>query len=141
MNSEISTHSGVSLSSNSGVCVAKIKGDLDHHTAKFIRGEIDREIASARPHRLIIDFSGVTFMDSSGIGLIMGRYKLMQDYDGEVIIASPPDYIRKVLRLAGVDKLARITDDISSLIPKEKIPQENKEKEVTADEQSTAAAN
>lgn len=141
MNSEISTHSGVSLSSNSGVCVAKIKGDLDHHTAKFIRGEIDREITSARPHRLIIDFSGVTFMDSSGIGLIMGRYKLMQDYDGEVIIASPPDYIRKVLRLAGVDKLARITDDISSLIPKEKVPEENKEKEVTADEQSTAAAN
>lgn len=132
------------ISTKSGVSIAKIKGDLDHHTAKFIRGEIDREIASARPKRLIIDFSGVTFMDSSGIGLIMGRYKLMQDYDGEVIIASPPDYIRKVLRLAGVDKLARITDNISAFIPKEENSDangEHNEKEVTANEQSTAAAN
>ncbi len=139
MNSESSTHSGVTTSTSSGVCVAKIKGDLDHHTAKLIRGEIDREIISSRPHRLIIDFSGVTFMDSSGIGLIMGRYKLMQDYDGEVIIASPPNYIRKVLRIAGVDKLARITDNISPLIPKEEISEENKE--VTSNEQNAAAAN
>lgn len=129
------------ISTKNGVSIATIKGDLDHHTAKFIRSEIDREISSARPHRLIIDFSGVTFMDSSGIGLIMGRYKLMQDYDGEVIIASPPNYIRKVLKLAGVDKLARITDNISAFIPKEEDPDELDEKEATAHEQSTAAAN
>lgn len=129
------------ISTKNGVSIATIKGDLDHHTAKFIRGEIDREITSARPHRLIIDFSGVTFMDSSGIGLIMGRYKLMQDYDGEVIIASPPNYIRKVLKLAGVDKLARITDNISAFIPQEETTDKLDEKEVAAHEQSTAAAN
>lgn len=100
------------------VTLAKIKGDLDHHTAKFIRGEIDRELTEKRPKRLVIDFSGVTFMDSSGIGLIMGRYKLMQDLDGEVIIASPPNYIKKVIRLAGIDKLAPIAENLKTVIPK-----------------------
>lgn len=106
-----------SIKTENDITVAKINGDLDHHTAKFIRGEIDREIAAEHPVRLIIDFSEVTFMDSSGIGLIMGRYKLMQDLGGDVVVASPPAYIKKVLRLAGIDKLTRIVGDVRSAMP------------------------
>ena len=68
--------------------VAEICGDIDHHTAKYFRGEIDKAIRSHNPLTLILDYSQVTFMDSSGIGLVMGRYRIMSEMGGEVIVAS-----------------------------------------------------
>lgn len=100
------------LRSNKDTLTAYLTGDLDHHTAKSMRNDIDKEINSKHPKKLILDFSGVTFMDSSGIGLIMGRYKLMQDTGGKVTVARPPAYIKKVLRLSGIDRLAEVTDKL-----------------------------
>ena len=111
-----------------GVTLAELSGDLDHHTARLMRTDIDRELAEKRPRRLVIDFSSVTFMDSSGIGLLMGRYRIMNDQGGEVIVARPPAYIKKVLRLAGVDRLAPITDDLRGLIPKDIFKEKEAEK-------------
>ena len=54
----------------------------------------------------MLDFSLVTFMDSSGIGLVMGRFRLMQENDGKVVLQNLPAPIRKVMKLAGLDKLA-----------------------------------
>lgn len=87
---------------------AEIFGDIDHHTAANIRKEIDAEIKEHSPAVLILDFRGVTFMDSSGIGLVMGRYKLMTELGGEIFAANPPSYIRKVMQLAGLHRLCRI---------------------------------
>ncbi len=50
-----------------------LSGDIDHHTAREMREVIDKRIEEIHPKRLILDFKGVTFMDSSGIGLVMGR--------------------------------------------------------------------
>ena len=111
-----------------GVTLAELSGDLDHHTARLMRTDIDRELAEKHPRRLVIDFSSVTFMDSSGIGLIMGRYRIMNEQGGEVIVARPPAYIKKVLRLAGVDRLAPITDDLRGLIPKDIFKEKEAEK-------------
>lgn len=88
--------------------VAYISGEVDHHTAKSIRSEIDSEIERINPEKVILDFSAVTFMDSSGIGLVMGRYKIMQTLGGTVAIQNPPEHIKKVMRLAGLDKIANI---------------------------------
>ncbi len=87
---------------------ALIYGDIDHHTSKYIRGEIDSAIKKHHPKKLIIDFANVTFMDSSGIGLLMGRYKQMSEISGEVKAANPPSYIRKVMQLSGIHKLCPI---------------------------------
>ncbi|WP_294586126.1 anti-sigma factor antagonist [uncultured Ruminococcus sp.] len=111
--------------------VAEICGDIDHHTAKYFRGEIDKAIRNHNPLTLVLDYSKVTFMDSSGIGLVMGRYKIMSEMDGEVVVADPPAYIRKVLQLAGIHRLTRIVTDISPYIKEKdtdvKGPQENGE--------------
>ena len=88
--------------------IAYISGEVDHHTAKGIRSEIDSEIERINPEKVILDFSAVTFMDSSGIGLVMGRYKIMLTLSGTVLIQNPPDHIKKVMRLAGLDKIANI---------------------------------
>lgn len=85
-----------------------IQGELDHHTAKEIRFRIDNEIKRREPRFLELDFSGVTFMDSSGIGLVMGRYKIMSEREGKVVILNPPPPIKKVMMISGIGKLARI---------------------------------
>ena len=104
------------ITARNHVIVAKISGDLDHHTAKDIRYEIDKSINACSPKLLILDFAQVTFMDSSGIGLIMGRYKLMNELDGEIIVACPPSYIRKVLQISGIHRLAKIVPDYSAIL-------------------------
>lgn len=82
-----------------------LKGEIDHHTARGLRESIDNAIDRARPKRLYLDMSGVTFMDSSGIGLIMGRYRLVQSIKGTLRVVGMSEYIGRLVRLAGLDKL------------------------------------
>ena len=96
------------LISTADTLTARLDGEIDHHTAKGLREKIDFEIENSSPKTLILDFSDVTFMDSSGIGLIMGRYKLMKASGGEVIIKNPSPNTLRVLKLAGMDRLAKI---------------------------------
>ena len=71
-------------------------------------GEIDQAILDYEPHQLRLDFEKVTFMDSSGIGLILGRCQQMQARSGHVIIQNPPPHIRRVMRLSGMERIASI---------------------------------
>ena len=83
---------GVTLSNQDGVLTAALTGDIDHHTARELR-------------LLLLDFQGVDFMDSSGIGLVMGRYKVMQQNGGEVEVTHVPKYISRVFKLSGLEQL------------------------------------
>lgn len=87
-----------------------IQGELDHHSAKEIRSRIDGEILRREPNFLELDFSAVTFMDSSGIGLVMGRYKIMSERGGKVVILNPTPPIKKVMLISGIGKLAKIVN-------------------------------
>lgn len=89
--------------------LSELSGDIDHCTAKGLREPIDKEIMQRLPLRLILDFSGVTFMDSSGIGLIIGRYKLMTDLGGSIVVADPRPETEKIMKLAGIGRLCGIT--------------------------------
>lgn len=88
--------------------VAILDGEIDHHGAQPMRTEIDEKITTYQPEVLVLDFAGVTFMDSSGIGLIMGRHRSMESIGGEVIVRNPPQHIRRVMRLSGMERIARI---------------------------------
>jgi len=87
---------------------ACLSGELDHHCAKALREEIDSTVARVRPGELILDFRDITFMDSSGIGLVMGRYQLMQQLGGELIVSKLSSSMARVMRLAGLDRLVKI---------------------------------
>ena len=97
------------ITSENGAAIAHISGEIDHHTARALRTDLDRFIIAMQPDILAIDLSGIPFMDSSGIGLIMGRCKLMKECGGRIEIRSPQPYIRRVLRLSGIERLVRIT--------------------------------
>ena len=83
----------------------EFSGDIDHHGARNALKEVEMAIDAALPRLLILDFSGVTFMDSSGIGLIMGRWRLMQEQGGHLPVQGVPRSLRKVMKVSGLDKL------------------------------------
>lgn len=98
----------VKLTVSGQTLTALLSGDIDHHTASALRAEIDHAVRNTPISLLMLDFSGVSFMDSSGIGLVMGRYKLINELGGECRIANPPSYIARVMKLSGIDRLCRI---------------------------------
>lgn len=90
------------------VVTARIIGELDHHTAKSIREEIDNALELNMPSLFILDFKEVSFMDSSGIGLVMGRYRTLAKLGAEFHIVGASAQIYKILKLAGIEKLAKL---------------------------------
>ncbi len=86
----------------------RIRGEIDHHTAAAIRGGIDAALFEKRPAKLILDLSAVSFMDSSGLGLIMGRYSVMKELGGEMVVFNPSRETRSILTLAGMERLLKI---------------------------------
>ncbi len=90
------------------VITACLSGEIDHHSAAEMREKIDAAIVEHQPSLLVLDFKNVQFMDSSGIGLVMGRYKAINAVNGELTITNTSPHIRKVLRLAGMERLAKI---------------------------------
>ena len=87
------------------VLTAKLCGDIDHHCAVGIRETIDMQLQSLRPMILKLDFSRVPFMDSSGIGLILGRVRMMKHWNGQVMICNITEDISKMAKIAGVFSL------------------------------------
>ena len=86
----------------------RLKGDIDHHSAVAVRSGIDTLLYKIRPRRLYLDLAGVDFMDSSGLGLIMGRYALMKEIGGDLVVCEPSAGVERVIKLAGLERLVRI---------------------------------
>ena len=82
----------VELQTQEKTLIAILSGEIDHHCAQPMRAEIDAKIDDLQPSVLVLDFAGVTFMDSSGIGLIMGRHRTMEAIGGSVIVRDPPPH-------------------------------------------------
>lgn len=93
-----------------------LSGEIDHHSARALREQIDAAVEKSRPNRLRLNFEGVTFMDSSGIGLVMGRYRLMQLYEGGLEVTGLSDRIRRVMALAGLNRLGILNEEKSGAI-------------------------
>lgn len=100
-----------------GVMTASLRGELDHHTAGALREEIDSTAQKVKPTLLRLDFTEVPFMDSSGIGLILGRIRLVSLWGGRVAVSGLSPQLRKMAELSGIASLAAL---------------ENMEKEVRA---------
>lgn len=98
----------VEIKVNGEVVSAHLIGELDHHSAREMREKIDASIDQNAASLLVLDFQNITFMDSSGIGLIMGRYKKMREVGGEVHVVNTTSQILKVVKLSGLDRLVKI---------------------------------
>ncbi len=90
--------------------ILKLTEEIDECTVQKIRRKADYEIERYMPRKVIFDFNSVTFMDSAGIGLIIGRYRIANMLGGTIEIANVTDSIRKVLELSGLLKIIKITE-------------------------------
>lgn len=93
-----------------GAILVKLGGELDHKSAGPIREEMDELLSDKRIHRLILDLNDVEFMDSSGIGMILGRYRLMQKRGGSVCVRSRNRAVDRILDVAGLYRIVEKLD-------------------------------
>ena len=91
--------------------VIQLKEDVDHHVAEKIRRRMDNEIQRYMPKKVILDFTKVNFMDSSGIGLIIGRYKMASMLGGKVQIKKVAPAVRRILEMSGILKIIPIINE------------------------------
>ena len=96
---------GVEIIKRNGSITAVISGEIGHFEASGIRMRIDAELERLMPTMLILDMSGVTFMDSSGIGLILGRQRIMETLGGGVAVKNPSPSVRRIIQVAGLSRL------------------------------------
>ena len=86
----------------------EISGELDHHGARNALREVELAVDAALPKKLVLDMGGVTFMDSSGIALILRAQQRMQVMDGCLLVCNVPQQARRVLDAAGIGRLVTI---------------------------------
>ncbi len=88
--------------------IMKIDGEIDHRYATRIRREADRKIVTYPDKPFLIDLTDVSFMDSSGIGVIIGRYKLVSSFGQKVVIVSSNPTVEKILDMSGIKKIINV---------------------------------
>ncbi len=91
-----------------GELIFCLRGELDHHSVREIRDTIDRKLIDYRPLSVTLDLSEVSFTDSAGLGLILGRYTRISGYGGSMKLTGVSEGFMKILRLAGTDRLIPI---------------------------------
>ncbi|HHX86847.1 MAG TPA: anti-sigma F factor antagonist [Firmicutes bacterium] len=90
--------------------VARLTGELDHHSAINVRLTIDRRFNNPEIRNLVLNLKQVTFMDSSGVGVILGRYRLVEGRGGKMALCLIPAGVLKVLQISGVTKVIPFLD-------------------------------
>lgn len=106
----------IELTIHGKTLVVWLSGELDHHVAKQVRLMIERTLPGKNIKNLIFDFSDLTFMDSSGIGMIIGRYKLIKSIGGNVALVCKNLQMKRLVEMSGLTKLIQIYSDVNQAI-------------------------
>ncbi|MBR3779915.1 MAG: anti-sigma factor antagonist [Clostridia bacterium] len=83
-------------------------GEIDHHNASVLRIESDEAIQKSLSPTVTLDFGEVTFMDSSGIGFVLGRYRIVESYGGSIEVINLSNRLYMMMKLAGLEKLMKL---------------------------------
>ncbi|MBQ7346611.1 MAG: anti-sigma factor antagonist [Clostridia bacterium] len=100
--------SQVTYETRGDTMVVRVGGEIDHHNAVTVRTGIDERLTAERPQKVMLELSAVDFMDSSGLGLIMGRYALVKQYGGSLAVLDPSPAVLKIIKLAGMERMVSI---------------------------------
>ena len=89
-----------------------LDGELDHYCAQSVRRELDGMLRDPTVRQLILDFSGLTFMDSSGIGVILGRYRVLRERGGSMGVIHMNDHVSRIFHMSGMDRVIHQLDKV-----------------------------
>ena len=98
----------IKISSTPLRLTVSLSGEIDHHNAAVLRCEADEAIQNAMPQNVRLDFGDVTFMDSSGIGFVLGRYRIVESYGGNIEVVNLSNRLYTMMKLAGLEKLVKL---------------------------------
>lgn len=94
-----------SCKSNGNILIVQICGDIDHHFCEKLRTSVDQQIEKNRSKHLLFLLSGVSFMDSSGIGVLIGRYKRIKQLGGRIAVVGAGARIQEIFQLSALQQL------------------------------------
>lgn len=107
---------GAQLCVRSGILIIQMHADLDHHNALWIREQADKMIERQNVKHILFDFTGVEFMDSSGIGVIMGRYKKVIFTGGKAAVCNVGSAVDRIMRMSGLYKIIEKYDNLEEAL-------------------------
>ena len=96
----------VSFQAEDHILLIHMDGELDHHSAELVKKSTDEQIESNKIRDIVFNFKNVRFMDSSGVGFVMGRYKKIQEAGGRVAVIGTDQYINRILEMSGIYTIA-----------------------------------
>ncbi len=99
-----------------GVLIVYVRKEVDHHLARQIRQQVDLLIDQGGVRHLVMDFHGVNFMDSSGIGMIMGRYKKLKFFGGKLTVSGVNPEVERIFSMSGLYTLVPKYKDVEAAI-------------------------
>lgn len=106
----------VKIRMNKNIMIAELIGELDHHNAKAVREKLETFMINKSVKNLIFDFTDLSFMDSSGIGMIIGRYKLVSALGGDVKIICTNSQIKKLIVMSGLSKIIKVYESVNDAL-------------------------
>ncbi|MDX8359744.1 MULTISPECIES: anti-sigma F factor antagonist [Bacillaceae] len=90
------------------VLLIRLHGELDHHTAEELREQVNKAISSKNIHHIVLNLEQLTFMDSSGLGVILGRYKQIKNLGGEMVVCNISQPVKRLFDMSGLFKIVRL---------------------------------
>lgn len=99
------------LEVKNGVLCIRLEGELDHHTADDLRAKVNVLMDEEMVQHILLNLGNLTFMDSSGLGVILGRYKKISGLGGEMVVCSISPAVRRLFELSGMFKIIRLETD------------------------------
>ncbi|OEH93591.1 anti-sigma F factor antagonist [Bacillus solimangrovi] len=101
----------IELETKNDVLLVRLQGELDHHTSEQLREEIQAVLEERKIQHLILNMESLTFMDSSGLGVILGRYKQIQSQGGRMLVCSISPSVQRLFEMSGIFKIIQFVDD------------------------------
>ena len=95
------------------ILIVTLRGELDHNSAEELRVKVDNMIDSSSVQNIILNFSGVSFMASSGIGAVIGRYKKIKLREGNLVVTNVSKNVSKIFEMSGLYKIIKKYDTVS----------------------------
>lgn len=100
----------IDLEKKESVLLVRLEGELDHHTADELRTRIERMLADGHVKHIVLNLELLSFMDSSGLGVILGRYKQVKAIGGEMVVCAISPSVKRLFEMSGLFKIIRLED-------------------------------
>ncbi|WP_100372591.1 anti-sigma F factor antagonist [Bacillus sp. FJAT-45037] len=99
------------LERKGSVLLVRLEGELDHHTAEKLRKKVEGHLVDANVLHIVLNLEQLTFMDSSGLGVILGRYKQVKANGGEMVVCAISPAVKRLFEMSGLFKIIRLEEN------------------------------